>query len=538
MIKLSGRNKRGSIPIEEDIECPEITTLREHSGPVKSVAFHPTNPNLLATCSGGDTTAKLWRFGPDDSSATPIATLKGHSGSVYSVAFHPTLPLMATGSLDNTAMLWRLNPDGSAEQTPISTLKGHHGWVNSVTFHPRLPLLATGGRDNTAMFWRVNPDGSAEQTPVAILKGHSNDVMSVAFHPTAPLLATGSRDKTAMLWRVNADGSAAIPLETLKGHRDWVYSVAFHPTVPLLATGSSDNTAMLWRLNPDGSAEQTPVVTLSGNMIVVFSVVFHPRALVLATCSLNAVILWRLEPDGSAATPLATLAGHSRWVISLAFHPTAPLLATGSLDNTAKLWDISRVLEYLRNQRKIAITRAGLTSRLLQAFTTTQTTINIPRIKLSNEVQGRVGNPPDFPYQSDNNAKQSKIKSIKYLEFPRTDLHVPSERLMSKIVDSSVSSAPFVQLQPSEVLTSSSSALSDGETHSVSSFCRVDDSSCEALYQSIPWKQLKTMPGSCREAADILKKLKQLKELLISQEKPTGLTDRWIKLLEEKISSC
>ena len=36
-----------------------------------------------------------------------VATLAWHSCPVYSVAFHPTAPLLATGSYDKTAKLWR-----------------------------------------------------------------------------------------------------------------------------------------------------------------------------------------------------------------------------------------------------------------------------------------------------------------------------------------------------------------------------------------------------------------------------------------------
>ena len=74
-----------------------------------SLAFsYPTAP-LLATGSG-DNTAKLWRLvhTPDYSSADCVATLEGHIGTVWSVAFHPTAPLLATGSDDMTTRLWKL----------------------------------------------------------------------------------------------------------------------------------------------------------------------------------------------------------------------------------------------------------------------------------------------------------------------------------------------------------------------------------------------------------------------------------------------
>jgi WD40 repeat protein len=82
-----------------------------------------------------------------------VATLKGHSNYVLSVAFHATAPLLATGSIDNTAKLWRLSCDHSSA-TCVATLEGHSDWVRSVAFHATAPLLATGISDSTAKLWR------------------------------------------------------------------------------------------------------------------------------------------------------------------------------------------------------------------------------------------------------------------------------------------------------------------------------------------------------------------------------------------------
>ena len=38
---------------------------------------------------------------------TCVSTLQGHSSYVSSVAFHPSAPYLATGSIDDTAKLWR-----------------------------------------------------------------------------------------------------------------------------------------------------------------------------------------------------------------------------------------------------------------------------------------------------------------------------------------------------------------------------------------------------------------------------------------------
>ena len=134
----------------------------------------------------------------------------------------------------------------NSSATCVATLKEHRNWVTSMAFHPTENLLATGSGDDTVILWRLSSNNSSA-TYVATLKGHSSPVSSVAFHPTAPLLATGSLDKTVRLWLLSSDNSSATCVATLEGHSIWVNSVAFHPTAPLLATGSDDNTVRLWR---------------------------------------------------------------------------------------------------------------------------------------------------------------------------------------------------------------------------------------------------------------------------------------------------
>jgi WD40 repeat protein len=303
---------------------------------VISVAFHPTAP-ILATGSK-DNTAKLWRFSSDGSTATCVATLAGHSDWVWSVAFHPTAPILATGSIDKTVKLWRLSPDSSAA-TCVATLAGHSSGILSVAFHPTAPILATGSEDKTAKLWRLSPEGSAATCVSTLRIGRW--VYSVAFHPTAPILAIGSGDNTAKLWRLSPDGSAVTCVDTLRGHRFSVNSVAFHPTLSLLATGSNDDTAKLWRLSPDGSVA-TCVATLAGHSNSVISVAFHPTAPILATGSGdNSVKLWQMSPDGSVVTCLDTLVGHSDRINTVAFDSTEPILATGSEDQTVKLWELN-----------------------------------------------------------------------------------------------------------------------------------------------------------------------------------------------------
>ena len=99
-----------------------------------------------------------------------------------------------------TSALSRRHFFRNSSATCVATLKGNSDWVTSMAFHPTLPLLATGSADNTVRLWLLSSDNSSA-TCVATLEGHSESITSAAFHPTAPLLATGSVDNTVKLWR-------------------------------------------------------------------------------------------------------------------------------------------------------------------------------------------------------------------------------------------------------------------------------------------------------------------------------------------------
>jgi WD40 repeat protein len=315
--KHTSKINGGRPPVEDNFQSRVIANLgREnhgHSDRVKSVAFHPILP-LLATGSS-DKTAKLWRFSADSSTANFVATLEGdlgHRDEVVSVAFHPKLPLLATGSWDNTAKLWSFNPDGSEDTNMsancVATLNlmnhGHRARVESVAFHPILPFLATCSYDRTFKLWRFSADGSMATCVATQQYGRGK---SVAFHPTEPLLATGSTggrfETQPKLWSFNPHGLEQDNMSITCVAELWrisrVTSVAFHPMLPFLAIGSDDTTARLWRFGPSGLEIFVTLQTTSDPQNAVTSVVFHPTLPLLATGSIDRTVkLWSFDPDG------------------------------------------------------------------------------------------------------------------------------------------------------------------------------------------------------------------------------------------------
>jgi WD40 repeat protein len=217
--------------------------LTGHADRVSAVAFSP-NSEILAS-SSRDKTVQLWNL----NKGKWMSTLTGHTDGVQAVAFSADGKFLASGSRDKTVRLW----DWQAGKS-ICTLADHGDWVRSTVFDPNSlagqtpPLvrggvgfiLASGSRDGTAKLWRV--DGEGRGTLLRSMKDNSGDVLCLAFSPDGKVLASGSRDGTIYLW--DAEGGGL--LEILSGHNAEVLSVAFSTDGESLASGGADRTVKIW----------------------------------------------------------------------------------------------------------------------------------------------------------------------------------------------------------------------------------------------------------------------------------------------------
>jgi len=580
-MKLSKNNKKkGGMPWLNGRLCREISVISGKKIPKKvllrstnyfrpinrgyNLQFHPLL-SLLAT-SPGDLSTKFWHLRPDGSlDETPVAILNDN----HFVSFHPTLPFFATTDLDDTVNLWQISPDYSLIQTYhiyLQNEKPPHirnseyrstSKFTSLVFHPIHNILVIAYSifqhidDDSYPFSRIScwlkcirfrPDGTVDPAHSNLVRSiHGYDISSLSFNPEGTILATTSLSTRTVLSRFSLEGAGSIPTiqndilaefvnifipNTYDYYIKYPYGceyplyVKFHPRGLLLSINGCDNTVQFYQLKPDGSAvdAKTPFTSIDHNDFVI-SVTFHPKLPIVATANKNNTVkLWRFNSKSYTYECIETLTGHTDEVTSVDFNHDGTLLATGSNDGTAKLWDCSKVYGYLRIE---ALTRAGLSSRLIKAFTTEKSESRAD-LRFSNAAQDRIGNPPDLPNSVENRERLVEILRKKYPEFPRAE---------------ALALSPMVASQP--VLPSHAAAAI--EFPDVSSVCRVDDKECNAVYDSTFWDIVKEMHKSCTDSSEILKKLEELKRysaLLIEQGKPPGITSIWIKKLEKKISGC
>ncbi|KAJ2000072.1 U3 small nucleolar RNA-associated protein, partial [Coemansia thaxteri] len=190
----------------------------------------------------------------------------GHTDIILCVDVHGKGGIVATGSKDNTALVWLVNMAAPANQRVlcVAIAVGHTKSVGAICLArgASCPFMITGSEDRTVKMWDLSPLSALLDAPeraAAIVgesgplklrstytfQAHEKDINSICVAPGDGIFATGSQDKTAKIW----DVASGKPLGTLQGHRRGVWSVVFSPVDRVVATTSGDRTVKLWSIS-------------------------------------------------------------------------------------------------------------------------------------------------------------------------------------------------------------------------------------------------------------------------------------------------
>ncbi|KAL4927139.1 U3 snoRNA-associated protein UTP13 [Aspergillus undulatus] len=270
-------------------------------GPDRSMLALATNTESIRIVSVGPSeyrpsTGKQEYFGAD------IAHLDGHDDIIICIDVDWSGHWLATGAKDNTARLWRLDPEYSS-YTCFAVLTGHAESLGAISFprdspppntpayndpvnHPP-PFVMTGSQDRTVKRWNTGKLGSTDadspHTPKALFtrKAHDKDINALDVSPSSALFASASQDRTVKIWSAE-DGSV---VGVLRGHKRGVWSARFSPNgMPnlsadaksstnrgMIVTGSGDKTVKVWSLS-----DYSCLLTFEGHTNSVLKVLWLP----------------------------------------------------------------------------------------------------------------------------------------------------------------------------------------------------------------------------------------------------------------------
>ncbi|XP_044271848.1 protein HIRA homolog [Tribolium madens] len=137
-----------------------------------------------------------------------LCQMDNHLACVNVVRWSNEGHLLASGGDDKLVMIWRLTSEGSSSifgsgkvnvetWKCVHTLNSHNGDVLDLAWAPHDGWLASGSVDNTVIIW------NAHKFPekVAVLKGHTGMVKGVTWDPVGKYIASQSDDKSLRIWR-------------------------------------------------------------------------------------------------------------------------------------------------------------------------------------------------------------------------------------------------------------------------------------------------------------------------------------------------
>ena len=160
------------------------TVVRLQLGDMTATAFSPDG--ALFACGG--VVREIYLLTRPD--YTTIQERRDqHTYFIETLAFTPNSLFLASGSADNTAIIWSV-----PQMEVIHHLRGHTNYVWPTVFLSDA-LLATAGVDKAIRVWSV-----ATGECVHVLQWHTRSIRGLALSPDGTKLAAGGEDRIVTIW--------------------------------------------------------------------------------------------------------------------------------------------------------------------------------------------------------------------------------------------------------------------------------------------------------------------------------------------------
>jgi U3 small nucleolar RNA-associated protein 13 len=327
-----------------------------------ALATNSEEIRIISLSQSDDSSNQVDYFGSD------VAQLKGHEDIIICLDIDWSGHWIATGAKDNTARVWRIDPENSSFKC-YAAFAGHAESLGAIAL-PKYPpsessaayktplqnppeFLLTGSQDQTIKRWGIPNTQvvTSQKAPRASYtrKAHEKDINAIDINYNGQLFASASQDRTVKIWSVEEGEVQGV----LKGHKRGVWSVKFAPKETpniigesgpaagkgLVLTGSGDKMIKIWSLS-----DYSCLRTFEGHTNSVLKVAWlnTPKSedrgkkhIQIASAGGDGLVkVWNANTGDEACT----LDNHEDRVWALAVHPVTNMIVSGSGDSTVTFW--------------------------------------------------------------------------------------------------------------------------------------------------------------------------------------------------------
>ncbi|MCO5593175.1 hypothetical protein L7F22_047181 [Adiantum nelumboides] len=291
-----------------------------HSNAIFDICWVQDDKRLLT--ASGDQTVRLW----DIEARAGLGVMKGHTGSVKSLCVHPSQPeLYASGSRDGSVALWDIRSSSTRHVAnercfqPVSVVKGAHTLkqakrvrgskgvtmsVTAVLFLNDETMLATAGAaDGIVKFWdfRQLKSPVAQTLPQEQMSTEGrgkrvHGISGLSLNPSGTSLLASYTNSRIYVYDMHRPEKGAV--KSFQGHvlGSFYIKAAFSPEGTHILSGSSDGNVFIWQMD----SPESPPVILKGHGGEVTAVDWCPTDFCkIATCSDDYTVrIWKnVEPS-------------------------------------------------------------------------------------------------------------------------------------------------------------------------------------------------------------------------------------------------
>jgi len=289
---------------------------------IRTAAFSPDGSVLVT--AGEFSSVHTW----DAETGTALAAFAGHTGPVHGVAFSGD-GLLVSGSEDQTARVWELNPAwrlertiGAADHPEIISDR-----VMSLDFAAdSSSLLVAGGipsRNGELHLFNV-ADG---QRTLFLPQAHDDVVYAARFSPDGKRIASAGADKYLKTF----DVASAQQLRRFEGHTSYVLDVAWKGDGQILVSSGADRAIKVWEAE---TGDQQRTIENFGKHVTAVTYIGETDNIV-SSCGDRLVRMHNAANGGN----FRNFNGPSAWLHCVDITPGGDVLCTGTAQGLVYLWN-------------------------------------------------------------------------------------------------------------------------------------------------------------------------------------------------------